>query len=262
MNGLSVVHLELTSLCNKNCWMCGRRQLEKDHPNLCDWGNIPLDMLRLISWQIETGTVVQLHGNGEPLMYPNLGNALFLFRHCIRQFNTNAILLMEKYKEIIGNLDVLTISVIEKDTMGDEQYETVVKFLARKGTEKPNMVYRLLGDVEKAGRWEQLPGLVVRRVLHAPGGSYDYQKKTTIPEDGICRDLLTHLAIDRYGNISVCVRFDPGGKLRLGNVTEMSLQQAWNGEKRREYIQNHINQRRDLCPGCDKCHYYGVPIGN
>jgi radical SAM protein with 4Fe4S-binding SPASM domain len=169
---------------------------------------------------------------------------------------------MEKYKEIIGNLDVLTISVIEKDTMGDKQYETVVKFLDRKGTEKPNMVYRLLGDVEKASRWEQLPGLVVRRVLHAAGGSYDYQKKTTIPEDGICRDLLTHLAIDRYGNISVCVRFDPGGKLRIGNVTEMSLQQAWNGEKRREYIQNHINQRRDLCPGCAACEFYGLPNAN
>lgn len=221
-----------------------------------------MDMVRQISWQTMLGTVVQFHNNGEPLMYPYLGNALFLFRHCIRQFNTNAILLMEKSKEIIGNLDVLTISVIEKDTMGDEQYETVCEFLDRKGTAKPNMVYRLLGNVEKADRWSKLPGIVVGRVLHAASGSYDYKKKVTIPEDGICRDLLTHLAIDRYGNISVCVRFDPEGKLRIGSINEMTLEQAWQSDKRREYIQNHINQRRDLCPGCDQCHFYGVPIGN
>jgi hypothetical protein len=182
---------------------------------------------------------------------------------------------MEKYKEIIGNLDVLTISVIEKDSMGDEQYETVCEFLHRKGTAKPNMVYRLLGNVEKADRWEKLQGIVCRRVLHAAGGSYDYKKKVTIPEDGICRDLLTHLAIDRYGNISLCVRFDPEGKLRIGNISSRykfdeesklsnvtSLEQAWQSDKRREYIQNHINQRRDLCPGCDACEFYGVPIGN
>jgi radical SAM protein with 4Fe4S-binding SPASM domain len=120
----------------------------------------------------------------------------------------------------------------------------------------------LLGNVEKADRWEKLQGIVCRRVLHAAGGSYDYKKKVTIPEDGICRDLLTHLAIDRYGNISVCVRFDPEGKLRIGNLGEMSLAEAWQSDKRREYIQNHINQRRDLCPGCAICQYYGVQVGN
>jgi len=236
--------------------------MEREHPQLCDWGHIPQETLRRISWEIEPGTVVQLHNNGEPLMYPYLGTALSLFHHCIRQFNTNAILLMERAQEIIGNLDVLTISVIEKDIMGDEQYETVCKFLDRKGSEKPSMVYRLLGDVEKADRWEQLPGLIARRVLHAPGGSYHYKKKTTVPEDGICRDLLTHLAIDRYGNISLCVRFDPYGKLRIGNINEMSIEQAWNSDKRKQYLQNHINQRRDLCPGCDACEFYGVPRGD
>jgi radical SAM protein with 4Fe4S-binding SPASM domain len=216
-------------------------------------------MVRKIAFQVKQGTVVQFHNNGEPLLYPYLEDALSLFTHCIRQFNTNGILLMEKSNEIIGNLEVLTISVIEGD---DAQYETVCRFLDRKGTKKPNMVYRLLGDVEKADRWEALQGIVARRVLHAAGGSYSYEKKVTIPEDGICRDLLTHLAIDRYGNISVCVRFDPNGRLGIGNINEMSLAEAWKSDKRKKYIQNHINQRRDLCPGCDQCDFYGVPIGN
>lgn len=259
MNGLSVIHLELTSKCNKICFMCGRRKMERDFPELCNWGDIPLSLVRKIALQVKQGTVVQFHNNGEPLMYPYLEEALSLFTQCIRQFNTNAILLMEKANEIIGNLDILTISVIERD---DEQYETVCKFLDRKGTKKPNMVYRLLGDVEEADRWEKLQGIVCRRVLHAPSGSHHYQKKVTIPEDGICRDLLTHLAIDRYGNVSVCVRFDPEGKLRIGNIGEMTLRDAWNSPKRKLYVQNHINQKRDLCPGCDKCDYYGVPIGN
>jgi len=254
----NAIHLELTSRCNKSCFMCGRRKMEREHPQLCDWGDMPLELLKRISLQIEPGTLVHLHLNGEPLMYPYLGTALSLFRHCIRQFNTNAILLVEKADQVIANLDVITISVIENDTVGDEQYETVCKFLDRKGTEKPNMVYRLLGDVEKADRWEKLPGIVCRRVLHAPGGSYDYKKKVTIPEDGICRDLLTHLAIDRYGNISLCVRFDPEGKLRLGNIADMTIEQAWHSEKRLNYIDKHVEQKRGDCPGCDKCDFYGV----
>ena len=29
-NGLYCVHLELTSRCNKNCWMCGGRKIDKE----------------------------------------------------------------------------------------------------------------------------------------------------------------------------------------------------------------------------------------
>ena len=258
----SHLNVELTSRCNKSCPMCGRRQMEREHPELCNWGDMPFEMVRLIARQVPDGTIVQLHNNGEPTCYPYLGLALFQFKHCFRQFNTNGKLLPEKAGEIIDNLDVLTISVIENDVEGDYQYERVREFLAIKGERRPRMVYRLLGNVEKPERWEALPGIICTRVLHAPGGSYDYQRQVTVPEIGVCLDLLTHLAIDRWGNISLCVRFDPHGKLRVGNVNELSLWGAWKHPKRLEYIQRHIDQKRVECPGCDGCHFYGVPRGD
>jgi radical SAM protein with 4Fe4S-binding SPASM domain len=257
----SILHLELTSRCNKSCPMCGRRRMEREYPHLVDWGDMDHDMVHKIAVQVPSGTIVQLHNNGDPTCYPYLGWALFRFKHCFRQFNTNGKLLPEKAGEIIDNLDMLTISVIENDIEGDYQYERVKEFLAIKGDHRPSMVYRLLGKVDKPERWRGLPGICCTRVLHAPGGSYDYERQVTIPEVGVCLDLLTHLAIDRYGNISVCVRFDPHGKLRLGNVNDISLFDAWKHPKRLAYIQKHIDQQRDKCPGCAECHYWGVPRG-
>lgn len=33
-NGLSMVNVELTSRCNKNCWMCGRRKIDREYPEI------------------------------------------------------------------------------------------------------------------------------------------------------------------------------------------------------------------------------------
>ena len=258
----NILHLELTSRCNKSCWMCGRRKMEVDHPELCNWGDIDPEMITRISRQVTSDTVVQFHNNGEPLLYPYLGWSLLRFKHCFRQFNTNGKLLLEKREEIIDNLDVLTVSVIENDPEGAEQYDRVREFISIKGERRPAIVFRLLGDVERPDKWQELGGIVCHRVLHAPGGSYDYEKEVTKPEIGVCLDLLTHLAIDRWGNISMCVRFDPEGKLRLGNVNELSLWGAWKHPKRLEYIQRHIDQKRDECLGCDGCHFYGIPRGD
>jgi len=255
------LHIELSSRCNKSCWMCGRRKIEREYPNLAEWGDMPLQMVSDIAKQVPVGTVVHFHNNGEPTLYPYLGMALNMFHHCIRQFNTNAKRLLEVSDEIVGNLDVLTISVISKDPEGDEQFATVNRFLEKIGTGPPRLVYRLLGDVDNAERWEALPGIVVRRVIHSPDGSRDYKKPVTIPEVGICLELLTHLAIDRFGNISCCVRFDPEGELIIGNVKDMTLKQAWESDKRSEYLAKHILGRRDLCPGCDKCEFWGCPVG-
>ena len=50
-NGLLVVNLELTSKCNKNCWMCGRRKLEREYPNLVDWGDMDFELVQTIAEQ-------------------------------------------------------------------------------------------------------------------------------------------------------------------------------------------------------------------
>jgi len=239
--------------------MCGRRKMEREHPELCDWGDMDFDMVRAIAFQVPRGTVVQFHNNGEPLCYPDLGRALKLFEErTIRCFNTNGKLLFKKADEIIGNLETLTISVIQDDPEGDEQREIVSEFLRIKGDRPPNMVYRLLGTVDDEP-WRGLPGIVVKRILHSPDGSRNYEKKTTIPEVGFCTELITHLAIDRRGDISLCVRFDPKGELKIGHIGQISIAQAWAAPKRRKYLEYHIAGRRKELPGCRECEYWGIP---
>lgn len=261
MTGLSFLHLELTSRCNKACWMCGRRKMEMERPELCDWGDMGFDMLRAIAFQVPRGIVIQFHNNGEPLLYPNLGGALGVFDKNIRCFNTNGKLLLEKADEIIGNMETLAVSVVQEDPEQEEQYEIVRKFLEKKGLRAPYPVYRLLGDVHNPQRWEKLEGTVARRILHSPEGSFRYQKNTTVPEIGICFDLLTHLAVDRKGDISLCVRFDPKGELKIGNIRQTSIQEAWASAKRRKYLEYHIAGRRKDLPGCSRCEYWGIPRG-
>ncbi|MFH0792063.1 MAG: radical SAM protein, partial [bacterium] len=187
-NGLSVVNVELTSRCNKNCWMCGRRKIDREYPEISlKYGDMDFALVKKIAEQLPDGIIVQLHNNGESLLYPRFGEAAELFHRQVRCLDTNGKLVVEKANEIIDNLETLTISVIENDPEADEQYELIRKFLKIKGKRKPSMVYRCLGNVGM-GRYKKLDGMVITRVLHNPLGSFNYQRKPTIPEIGICLD--------------------------------------------------------------------------
>ena len=260
-SGLSCVHLELSNRCNKDCWMCGRRKIDRDYPEIAiNYGDMNFAIVRKISEQLPPGVVIQFHNNGEPLLYPRFGEAVNLFKNQIKCVDTNAKLIVEKAEEIIDNLDTITISIIENDSEGDEQYELVKRFVEMKGKKKPNIIYRCLGDVNTA-RWKALDGILVTRILHNPLGSFKYSKNPTVPEIGICLEILNHMAINRLGKVSICVRFDPKGFGIIGDAKRQNLADIWNGPKRRRWVQYHIQGRRDKVPLCNCCDFWGVPTG-
>ncbi len=262
LTGLYCIHLELTSRCNKDCWMCGRRKIDRDYPEIAmNYGDMDFSLVEKIASQVPPGIVIQFHNNGEPFLYPRLGDAIDLFKKQIKCLDTNGKLLLEKSSEVIDRLDTMTVSVIENDPEADEQYEIVKKFLSDKGTRKPLMVFRLLGQVKDPDRWEALGGIVAKRVLHSPLGSYGYTRKPTIPEIGMCVEILNHMAIDRFGKVSACVRFDPKGLGVLGDANQTPLNEIWNGTKRRSWIELHKQGKRQEIPLCGPCHYWGVPTG-
>ena len=266
MNGLSTINIELTSRCNKSCHMCGRRKMERQHPELCNWGDMPFDMLVRIAEQIPQGVLVQLHWNGEPLLYPKLGAALNLLRRHYLCLDTNGKLLMARADEITPYLSSVTISVIPDDPEEDEQLDIAQRFIEL--SERPLVVFRMLGYIDNTRRelissWTRLypKVMAVKRILHSPEGSYGYEKRVTIPEHGICLEMLHKLAIDRHGDVYPCVRYDPYKKNLIANVEDFSLADIWNSEVCLNWIQHHINGRRDLVPLCGECDYWGVPRG-
>lgn len=260
-NGLTTVNIELTSRCNKNCWMCGRRKIDRDYPEIAmNYGDMDFKLVESLSKQLPEDIIIQFHNNGEPLLYPRFGDAISLFPNNIRCIDTNGKLIVEKADEIIGQLDTMTISVIESDPEGDEQYELVKQFLDLRVDKKPNLIYRCLGEVDLE-RWKKLPGTIATRILHSPMGSFRYEKNPTVPEVGICLDLLNHLVIDRFGKVSPCVRFDPKRLGVIGDANTTSLIEIWNGEEHKKWIKYHIEGRRDKIPLCSYCDFWGVPTG-
>ena len=112
LNGLGTINIELTSRCNKNCWMCGRRKVDREYPELAlNYGDMDFDLVKHIAGQIPAGIVVQFHRDGDALMYPRFGEAVSLFPNNIRNIVTNGKLLVEKADEIIGNLETLSVSI-------------------------------------------------------------------------------------------------------------------------------------------------------
>lgn len=260
--GLSNVNVELTSRCNKQCWMCGRRKIDREHPEIAQkYGDMDFTLVEHIASQLPPNIVVQLHNNGEPLLYPRFDEAVRLFSKQMTNIVTNGKLLLDKADEIIGNLDTLAVSVFENDPEADEQFFVIERFLKRKGQEKPFTLLRLNGEVDQA-RYLSLDVPLATRVIHAALGSFNYVKRNpTIPEVGMCLDFLNHLAIDRHGQVSICVRFDPNRLGVIGEADNQSLEEIWNGAKRTEWLNAHRRGRRDLVPLCSYCHFWGVPTG-
>ena len=260
--GLTTVNVELTSKCNKNCWMCGRRRIDREFPEIAmSYGEMDFDLVKRIAKQLPPNIVVQLHNNGEPLLYPRFGEAASLFSQQIKSIDTNGKLLLEKADEVIDVLDTMAISVIENDVEVDEQYEIVAKFLELKKDKKPFTLLRINGEVDTS-RYEKYGLIMAHRVLHSALGSFNYVKRSpTIPEIGICLDFLHHLAINKDGETSICVRFDPKGLGVIGDAKKQSLNEIWNGEKRMAWLAYHRQGRRDHVPLCSYCHFWGVPTG-
>ena len=262
LDGLANINVELTSRCNKDCWMCGRRKVERDFPELTlEYGDMDFDLVRKIASQLPSNIVVQLHNNGEALLYPRFGEAVRLFPDQMTNIVSNGKLLVEKADEIIDNLDTLAVSIIENDPEADRQYELLEKFLELKGTRKPFTVLRLNGNVDR-DRYKKFGLVFATRILHSPMGSFDYRKPPTIPEIGVCLDFLHHLAINHKGEVSVCVRFDPERKGVIGDSNDDSLSKIWCSVRRMKWLEYHKKGLRNKVPLCSCCHFWGVPTGN
>jgi len=258
MFGISTVNIELTSRCNKDCWMCGRRRQEKLDPDyFATLGNMPLWMVHKIADQLDPGTVVQLHWNGEPTLYPNLHEAskILDIAGMYVCMDTNGLALHEHKLDFFWSV---TVSVVQGDS--EENYAQQlrnIKWLCDIFHGKINI--RELGSVPAMVYPDRAD--VIKRILHAPEMSRDYEKEVTKPEIGVCLDLLHHPAIDRKGNVYPCVRFNPEGKNLLGNVDDKPLSEIFTCDRRLEMIRLHFAGRRHDVDLCNQCDYYGIPRG-
>jgi radical SAM protein with 4Fe4S-binding SPASM domain len=224
-----------------------------------------------IADQIPMGTVVQLHWNGEPTLHPELDSIIHKFSEqgCIVCLNTNGLLIGDLWRTI-SLLHSVTVSIIQDDKV--ENYirqERQLKKFFRECPEaiRPVVNLRVLGTLVDPHRFRQFPATHsnvkwVSRVFHAPEMSFEYFKRPTLPEIGICLDLLHHPAIDKDGDVYPCVRNNPDGINWLGRIGDQSLFSILTGDERKKLIEKHCTGKRYQVPLCGDCEFYGVPRGD
>lgn len=268
--GLSQINVELSSRCDKFCAFCGH-QNPKINEHL-EYGDMDLELVRDLAMEIPRGVVVQFHRDGEPLVYPHLGEALRYFREHVTSIVTNGKKLAERAEEILANPPTsICVSMFKGDPEGEQQMESLREFI-RIGTERtrlPVIVVKIVGEVLEPGRmiplwlWEQdRKILITARLLHVPQGSHHYKKgRPVIPETGVCLDLLHHPSIDWKGGMYLCNRLDPEQRHFLGRIPPFTLEALWNEGRRQKFLRAHLEGRRGEVAPCATCGFWGVPSG-
>ena len=258
--GLSQINIELSSRCDKStlCFFCGHQD-RKTNPNL-KFGDMDFVLLQNIAGQVPLPIVISFHRDGDPLVYPRLGDALRLFRASPTSIVTHGEALNRRADEIIDNCTTVTVSVIPNDPDRDLQLESIAGFLAKKGARRPMVQLKCVGRVENLEPYEKLGVPITNRALHSKKGNWNYHKiEPIVPEIRVCLDFLGRPTVDWRGRLFICNRLDTLDDGLLGDLNESTLDALWNSPRRSEMLAAHLAGRRDqanaLCASCD---FWGI----
>jgi hypothetical protein len=262
LSGLAQLNIELTSKCGKThlCPMCGH---QNPAVNPIQYGDMDFELLRRIRDQVVPGITISFHRDGEPTDYPQLREALELFRDFTTSLVTHGGNLGRVASDIISRCSTVTVSVFRGDKDKDEQLASIKAFLKEKGDRSPQVQIKIVGDMLQDGieEYEALGVRVIRRLIHVPIDNSKYAHRTpAVPECGVCLDALHRPTVDWRGRMYLCNRLDPNESGLIGDLTTSSLDAIWNGETRRRMLDAHKAGRRDLAnPLCATCKHWGTP---
>lgn len=260
LTALSQLNIELTSQCDRatKCGFCGHQSLTVN-PNL-QYGDMPMKLLWKIREQVTPPITISMHRDGDPLAYPLLFGALKLFTGFPVSVVTHGEALNRRADEIIDNCTSVTVSVIPNDPDRKLQLESMRGFLAKKGDRSPMLQLKCVGNVENIEEYEALGVPITNRPLHHKKGNWTYQTPPKRPEINVCLDFLSRPTIDWRGRMFICNRLDTSDAGMIGDLNEQSLDEIWNGPKRKAMLEHHLKGRRDLAnPLCASCNFWGVP---
>lgn len=258
LTGMSALNVELTSRCNRHtlCQFCFHQSslaLRR--------GDMAMELVREIRRQLTPGTMtVKYHRDGDALAYPELGASMDVFDGFIRSIVTHGETLAERADELIGRCEAVTISVFYPDADSDRQYESVKAFLRVKGSRLPRVLVKLVGAGD-VSRYEALGLPILHRALHTEQNERYVRTLPVLPESGICGDFLGNPAIAWDGKVYQCVRFDATDEGYLGSLYENTLDEIWNGARRKAWLAHHVAGEREKANArCASCTYYGIPV--
>ncbi len=259
---IAQLNIELSSRCDRQtlCGFCGHQD-RKANPNL-QFGDMDYELLKSLAQQIQPPTIVSFHRDGDPLVYPRLGDALRLFARFPTSIVTHGEALGIRAAEIIGNCTTVTVSVIPNDKDRAIQIQSIAKFLALKGdVARPMVQLKCVGNVDDIDAYEWLNLPIIGRSLHNKRVNQNYQSSPPVPEIRVCLDFLGRPTVDWRGRVFICNRLDPTEAGLIGDLTQNTLQDVLNGPLRARMMQAHLSGHRERANNlCKSCNYWGIPV--
>jgi len=235
--------------------------------------------------------VADVSQNGEPLLYPNLPEAIKLIKDTqkvksIRIITNGSLLSPKKAEELISvGLNQVMVSI---NGLSDQQYRTVVHANVKFDTIYNNVkyLYSIRQDchihvktianyfsedeqkkflelfspisdsifIDKAvNQWigVQLPTPPYGREEGVNRFNKHFDLETELP---VCSAPFYFLRIHPNGQTSVCFG-DWEAAMSMGNVNNMSLKEIWNGKELAGLRKAQLT-RSGIPSQCNKCHYY------
>jgi radical SAM protein with 4Fe4S-binding SPASM domain len=284
------IALEVTSACNLKCPMCPRTTMKRKP------GHLPFELAEKLARELSLhhprlGYLV-LHGFGEVLLYPQLGEVLDLFRRSLPLTNLNVSVNLASARP--AQIDTLIDHGISEmgvwiDSIRKETYEAqraggnlektlsaidyVIERKRRSHSAFPllhiGMILTRLNEgqaEEFVAFWrERLQGLAGVSIKSAWGHDFNgkiddallLRPRSPFYVKRPCFQPFREVYIQSSGEICFCC-LDVEGETSVGNLREMTLYDAWNSEQARNFRRETRNTafRLALCKNCEAAKFY------
>ena len=262
--------VESTNTCNLACPFCTFRVTDRKNSGMMDWG--------LYKRIIDEGREhklpsIKLSLRGEPLLHPRIvemveyakkGGIIDIY------FNTNGVLLTEKISQklIAAGLSRISISfegtakeLYEKNRVG-AKYEEVIKNIEnlincreKNRVNYPKIRIQTVLIPEMKGKLDEYKNFWKEKGVDEVA-YLDFEQEPLKDEDlsypWICPQLWQRMSIWYDGTLMPCVD-DILGRMRLGNVNNLKIADAWESELGLAYRNLHKNGQGELLYPCKVC---------
>ena len=243
LNDCPVFGLEITTRCNKHCYMCPRNNFKRTNQQMT------METFdRLLGW-LPKQCHVFFAGYGEPLLHPDI--LIFVKKFAERGNETSVmtngkLLSAAKMQDLFNNgLDRLQISIVLKD--GIEQIQHFVDMSDKKYSQ--HIEFNVLYEEGMKTECEFVDavrnqGFTVRfKLIHNRGNElYETDWKDPIKS---CGSFFILGNIDTDGNLNICSQ-DINGKYDFGNISGTTFE---------EYIafKKQFFGNKSVIPICEHC---------
>lgn len=287
------VIIDPSERCNFRCSYCFRSKQKGDNwgfaakESLMDWDTFVLAVEQIKEFPKKI-KLISITGNGEPMCNPELARmAEYVHKQGITEqldMHTNASLLTKQNTYAIAQAGFTKI-VVSLQGLNEKTYERVCGYKIDFARLYSSLKYLYLHKNEGTKLHIKIEDVALdsqdpkqkQQFFDTFGNIADSVSIETAVPIWCDTKAVVSKNTNKYGNsfgdIDYCplafykIQIGPDGEIypctrlpepmSLGNIHMMSLRGAWNGEKRRNFLRNHLRLTRHKCPGCEGCY---IPI--